>query len=58
VKIRLYECEAIIIFGSNCEQCILKRKRSEIPKLVVKPILSSDFNSRGQADLVDFQSEI
>jgi hypothetical protein len=24
------------IFGSNCEQCILKRKRSEISKLVVK----------------------
>ena len=48
--------EAIRIFGSNCEQCILKRKRSEISKLVVKPILSADFNSRGQVDMVDFQS--
>ena len=44
------------IFGSNCEQCILKRKRSEISKLVAKPILSADFNPRGQVDLVDFQS--
>jgi hypothetical protein len=44
------------IFGSICEQCILKRKRSEISKLVVKSILSADFNSRGQVDLVDFQS--
>ena len=48
--------EAIRIFGSNCDQCILKRKRSEISKLVAKPILSADFNSRGQVDLVDFQS--
>ena len=45
--------EAIRIFGSKCEQCILKRKRSEISKLVVKSILSADFNSRGPVDLVD-----
>jgi hypothetical protein len=44
--------EAIRIFGSNCEQCIIKRTRSEISKLVVKPILSADFNCRGQVDLV------
>ena len=48
--------ETIRIFGSNCEQCILKQKRSEMSKLVLKPILSADFNSRGQVDLVDFQS--
>lgn len=48
--------EAIRILGSNYEQCILKRKRSEISKLVVQPILSADFNYRGQVDSVDFQS--
>ncbi|XP_076089944.1 KRAB-A domain-containing protein 2-like [Mytilus galloprovincialis] len=45
-----------IIFTTNCEQCILKRKRSDISKLVVKPIISADFNCRGQVDLVDLQS--
>lgn len=25
-------------------------------KLVIKPIISKDFNERGQVDLVDFQS--
>ncbi|XP_063411146.1 KRAB-A domain-containing protein 2-like [Mytilus trossulus] len=48
--------EAIRIFTTNCEQCILKRKRSDISKLVVKPIISADFNCRGQVDLVDLQS--
>ncbi|CAC5393701.1 unnamed protein product [Mytilus coruscus] len=48
--------EAIRIFTTNCEQCILKRKRTEISKLVVKPIISADFNCRGQVDLVDLQS--
>ena len=30
--------------------------RSELSKLVIKPVTSSDFNSRGQVDLIDYQS--
>lgn len=48
--------EVIKLFIQLCEQCILKKKRSETSKLIVRPITSSDFNSRGQVDLVDYQS--
>ena len=34
----------------------LKKKRSELSKLVIKPVRSSDFSSRGQVDLIDYQS--
>ena len=34
----------------------MKKKRSETSKLIVRLIASSDFNSRGQVDLVDYQS--
>ena len=30
--------------------------RSELSKLVIKPVTSSGFNSRGQVDLIDYQS--
>ena len=39
-----------------CEQCALKKKRSELSMLVIKPVTSSDFNPRGQVDLIDYQS--
>jgi 5-hydroxyisourate hydrolase-like protein (transthyretin family) len=39
-----------------CEQCVLKKNRSETTKLVVRPITSTDFNCRCQVDLVDCQS--
>ncbi|CAG2209913.1 KRAB-A domain-containing protein 2 [Mytilus edulis] len=39
-----------------CEQCILKKSRTETTKLVVRPITSTDFNSRCQVDIVDYQS--
>ena len=48
--------EVIKLFIQLCEHCILKKKRSETSKLIVRPITSSDFNSRGQVDLVDYQS--
>ena len=48
--------EVIKVFIQLCEQCILKKKRSETSKLIVRPITSSDFNSRGQVDVVDYQS--
>jgi hypothetical protein len=43
-------------FGEeNCENCNMKKKH--ISKgVVVNPILSKEFNSRGQVDLIDFQS--
>ena len=34
----------------------MKKKRSETSKLIVRRITSSDINSRGQVDLVDYQS--
>lgn len=47
--------ESIELFTSLCENCNMKKKH--IAKgVVVKPILSKEFNSRGQVDLMDFQS--
>ena len=47
----------VTLFISGCDEC--KRKHSK-PKnssaLVIKPVISNDFNARGQADLVDMQS--
>ena len=39
-----------------CEQCILRTSRTATTKLVVRSITSTDFNSRCQVDLVDYQS--
>jgi len=38
--------EIIRIFIQMCEQCVLKKIRSETTKLVVRPITSTDFNFR------------
>ena len=47
--------ESIELFTSLCENCNMKKKH--IAKgVVVKPILSKEINSRGQVDLMDFQS--
>jgi hypothetical protein len=48
--------EVIKTFLKLCEHCALKKKRSELSKLVIKPVRSSDFSSRGQVDLIDYQS--
>ena len=45
----------INLYKSLCEECQLRRKHSS-KGVVVKPIVSKDFNSRGQVDLVDMQS--
>lgn len=45
---------AIEIFLSCCKSCNVKK--GSCKKIVVKPILSSDFSERGQIDLIDFQS--
>ena len=43
-------------FKSLCEECQKKRKRPMTKGVVVRPILSEDFSSRGQVDLTDMQS--
>jgi hypothetical protein len=43
--------EVIKLFIQLCEQCILKKKRSETSKLIVRPITSSDFNSQEVDDI-------
>ena len=48
--------ESLEMFKSYCIVCQEKRKRPKATGVVVKPILSSDLNSRGQVDLVDMQS--
>ncbi|KAL4126393.1 hypothetical protein QTP88_010615 [Uroleucon formosanum] len=40
----------------NCERCAEKSKKKSTRGVVVRPILSSSLNERGQVDLVDFQS--
>lgn len=45
---------AIEIFLSTCAICNCKKSMNR--KLVIKPIISKEFNERGQVDLVDFQS--
>ncbi|XP_022194657.2 KRAB-A domain-containing protein 2-like [Nilaparvata lugens] len=46
----------IELYNSLCELCQKKQKGSK-KGLVVKPIISSEFNSRCQVDLIDFQSQ-
>ena len=44
------------IFTSQCEICQLKRHKKPMKSLVVKPISSSSYLSRGQMDLIDFST--
>ncbi|XP_047488152.1 uncharacterized protein LOC125038654 [Penaeus chinensis] len=48
--------EALELFKSYCITCQKKRKQNKSAGVVVKPLLSSELNSRGQVDLVDMQS--
>ena len=48
--------EAIDLFKSLCFECQRKRKRPAVKGVVVKPILTNEFSSRGQVDLIDMQS--
>ncbi|XP_064086079.1 KRAB-A domain-containing protein 2-like [Macrobrachium nipponense] len=50
--------ESLDMFKSYCIVCQEKRKRPKATGVVVKPILSSDLNSRDQVDLVDMQSSL
>ena len=48
--------KSIELFKSLCEECQKKRKRPTTKGVVVRPILSKDFSSRGQVELIDMQS--
>ena len=56
LKNRFYiTVHAINIFLNLCKICNTKKTQKH-PNLVVRPLTSDDFNSRGQVDLIDFQS--
>ena len=48
--------DAVELYKSYCLVCQEKRKRPKTTGVVVRPILSSEFNSRSQIDLIDMQS--
>ena len=48
--------QVIELFLKNCHQCILNQRRKATTGIVVKPILSQEFNDRAQVDLIDMQS--
>lgn len=48
--------KSLELFKSLCEECQKKRKRPMTKGVVVRPILSKEFSSSGQVDLVDMQS--
>jgi hypothetical protein len=44
------------VFLTGCVQCCHNKQRLQTTGIVCKPILSQNFNSRGQVDLIDMQS--
>ena len=48
--------DAVELYKSYCQECQKKRKRPMTKGVVVRPILSKEFSSRGQVDLIDMQS--
>lgn len=49
--------ELVAEYLKQCERCIEKLRKKEVSSgVVVKPIISKNFNDRGQIDLVDFQT--
>ncbi|XP_068204787.1 KRAB-A domain-containing protein 2-like [Palaemon carinicauda] len=56
VKYDNIQRDTIELFKSLCLECQKKRKRPMTKGVVVKPILSTEFSSRGQVDLIDMQS--
>ena len=45
------------LFTDLCEECQLKKKKIR-KLLVIKPIVSHDFNNRCQVDLINIQSQL
>ena len=48
--------DVVELYKTLCITCMKKRKRPTTKGVVVRPILTSDYGSRGQVDLVDMQS--
>ena len=48
--------EVVELYKSLCIECAKKRKRPAVKGVVVRPILSNDYGSCGQVDLIDMQS--
>ncbi|XP_068212648.1 KRAB-A domain-containing protein 2-like [Palaemon carinicauda] len=48
--------KAVELFKSLCQECQKKRKRPMMKGVVFRPILTKEFSSRGQEDLIDMQS--
>ena len=46
----------MLAFVALCPECQLQKSKKNIKNIVVKPIRSSDFSSRGQVDLIDMQA--
>ena len=44
--------EVVELFKSLCTECMKKRKRKCVKGVVVKPIISRDYGSRGHMDLI------
>lgn len=56
VKYANITSEVVELFKSLCVECTKKRKRYAVKGVVVRPILTREYGSRGQVDLVDMQS--
>lgn len=48
--------QVVELYKSLCLECLKKRKRPRMKGVVVKPLISNDYGSRGQVDLIDMQS--
>ena len=48
--------DSLNLFKTLCVQCQIKRKRVTTKGIVVKPIISKDYCSMAQVDLIDMQS--
>ena len=48
--------DALELFKSYCQECQKKRKRPRTQGVVVRPILTKEYASRAQIDLIDMQS--
>jgi hypothetical protein len=50
--------ETLDLFKSLCVECAKKRKRHATKGVVIKPLLTNDYGSRSQVDLIDMQSMV
>ena len=49
-------CDMLKLYKDLCTECLNKRKRPTTTGTVVHPIVTNEFNSRAQVDLVDMQA--